>query len=157
MSLFEANYMLNFESLDGRIDHSDVEESRRPDRNGIAPFMQATRRGHFLVPPIKLRALPHPRPRAVDIEVEKRDDTFVVDVDAGPNRIDDSTVEFGRVRDVNRAQGARPTARSSQGASVRYVFDEAAVDSRIDSENTARLFAKRRRDHRPLVGSTRLS
>lgn len=157
MSLFEANYMLNFESLDGRIDHSDVDESGRPDRNGIAPFMQATRRGHFLVPPIRLRALPHPQPRTVDIDVRERDDTFVVEVDVDPDEIDDSTVEFGRVRDVNRAQGATPIERDTRGRSVQYVFDGAAVDRRIYGEKTARLFAKRRSDHRPLVGSTSLS
>jgi len=157
MSLFEANYKLNFESLDGRIDHSDVDESQRPDRNGIAPFMQATRRGHFLVPPIKLRALPHPQPRTVDIEVEEREDTFVVEVDADPGEIEDSTVEFGRVRDVNRAQGATPIERYTRGGNVQYVFEGEAVDSRIYSENTVRLFAKRRSDHRPVVGSTGLS
>lgn len=156
MSLFEANYKLNFESLDGRIDHSDVDESQRPDRNGIAPFMQATRRGHFLVPPIALRALPHPRPQRVDIAVSERNEQFVVTVAADPDAIDESTVQFGRVHDVNRAQGARPLEKNVRGGRLEYTFDGDEVDDRVYSEGTVKLFAKRRRDHKPVVGSASL-
>lgn len=156
MSMFEANYTLNFQSLDGRIDHSDVDEDERPERNRIAPFMQATRRGHFLVPPITLRSLPTPRAMAVGIEVEQKDDRFVVDVDVQPGKLDDSTVRFGRVRDVNRGQGAKPVEKRITGGSVRYVFPEDGVDSRIYGEGTAKLFAKIQRERKPVVGSTSL-
>jgi len=154
MSLFEANYKLNFKSLDGQIDHSDIDEDERPERNGIAPYMQATRRGHFLVPPISLRALPHPQPETVDIDIEEgEEDAYVVAVDANPGEIDDGTVQFGRISDVNRAQGAKPVEKRKRAGKLTYVFEEPAVDDRILGEGTGKFFAKRKSDRKPVVGT----
>jgi hypothetical protein len=154
-SMFEANYNLEFTSLDGRIDHGPVATDEWQDRNGIAPFMTATRRGHFLIPPITLRALPHPQPESVDIDVEQGSDEVVVHVrqeQGGGNAIDDETVQFGAPGAVNRARGARPVDAETRGGDRRYVFDAEAVT--LGDE--AKLFAKREGNRRAVVGTTTL-
>jgi len=146
MSMFDANYGLEFTSLDGRIDHSG--EIKAEERNGIAPFMEATFRGHFLVPPITVRALPHPRAEEADLSVERKGGRYFATVEGAPN-LDASTVRFGDPADVNRAKGAEPVAVDRSGPGVTYAFDADAVDV----GGTARLFAKREGDRKPVVGT----
>lgn len=74
------------------------------------------------MPPITLRALPHPRGQEADISVSREDETYVVEVTAvggdAPDTLDPNTIRFGYHREVNRA-GASPTSVSNAGGHAR--------------------------------------
>lgn len=154
-TLLDANYNVGFTSLDGRIDHESVDGVAQ--RNGIAPYMDAVRRGNWLVPPITLRALPHPRGESVELWAMEVDDRLIVAVDADDpsvaRRLDPDTVRFGAPEAVDQARGAEPTDVSRFHSSVRFVFDPADVPR--DGE-TVKLSGKLRDTLKPVVGETTL-
>jgi len=157
-SLLDATYNVGFTSLDGRVDHaaaSDPEAVR--ERNGIAPYMTATRRGNWLIPPITLRALPSPRAARADLSASRVDDSYVVEVTGVPRSggpLDPETVRFGAPETVNQAGGATPTAVTRRGRTT--VFEFPAAETGLESGATVRLFGKTRGTLEPVVGTTTL-
>ncbi|WP_435195942.1 DUF7405 family protein [Natronomonas sp. EA1] len=143
------------------LDHSgDV-----PDENdGIVHYVTTQRRGNFLVPPLTLRALPHPRGEPVSISVTRRGDSYVVESDDLHRRaVDPETVRFGWFYDVNRGRGARPSRVSNRGGTFTAVFpaSETGIDAAPggpngDDDVRLRLFAKRSDSRRPVRGTASL-
>jgi hypothetical protein len=156
-SLLDATYNVAFRSLDGRVEHtSDASvDTDVKERNGIAPYMTATRRGNWLVPPITLRALPYPRAAEATLSAELDGDSCTVEVSAvedRPARLDPATIRFGLPADVDRAGGARPTEVSHHGGTVTCEFTGVAVAE----DDVCELFAKERGSRRPVVGTVTL-
>jgi hypothetical protein len=156
-SMLDANYNIEFTSLDGGIEHGPVANAQISERNGIAPFMTAIRRGNWLVPPITLRALPAPRASEVSISVRTDGEMYAVevrDVARDGGAIDPETVRFGAAEAVNQAGGAAPTnvSRRSGAVVVEFPVDETA----LSGGQTAKLFGKRRGTRTPVVGTTTL-
>ncbi|MFB6201041.1 MAG: hypothetical protein ABEI98_03420 [Halorhabdus sp.] len=152
MTLLDANYGPDFTSLDGRInDAVDAASETKTDgeRNGLVPFLEATRRNNWLVPPIRLRALPHPRADSVDIAVESSDGEYAVTVSDGGNALDTDTVRFGSQEQVDKARGASPTNVDRRGRGITFTFDAEHVDGDAD---TFALFAKRQGSRKPVTG-----
>ncbi|MFB6270794.1 MAG: hypothetical protein ABEH83_12680, partial [Halobacterium sp.] len=145
---------------DGRIQHDAVGAG---EDSGIVGYLETQRRGNYLVPPITLRALPHPRAEEVDVTVERDGDAYVVTVagvDADALAAD--SVRFGWYYDVNRGRGATP-ARSTTGADSS-TFEFPAAETGIDAapggpdgDVRVRLFAKREATLRPLRGTATVS
>jgi len=160
---------------DARLDHESVvetvdgENSEGNNDNGIVPYLETTRRGNFLVPPITVRALPPARAarpttgvNGSDVVGDQEYHLVAVDfstVDAGPDEIeadDLRNVRFGVSHLVNRGGGVEPVyAEADDGVAV-FVFpddgaglDDTAVDADgydddgdADGVVTARLFAE---------------
>lgn len=157
-TLLDATYGPEFRSLDGRIDHTDIDAAAETtadgERNGIVPFMEATRRNNWLVPPITLRALPHPRADSVDVTVNTDSDFHYVVVTGDDGRpIDPDTVAVGTPEQVNKARGVTPTmsTRDDDGRQV-FLFDESALDPA--NGQTLKLFGKRAGSMRPVTAET---
>ncbi len=55
---------------DARIQHDDIRDEVTPDANGIANFLETTRRGNYVVPPLTLRGLPPARAARPPLLVE---------------------------------------------------------------------------------------
>ena len=94
-----------------------------PD-SGIAGYMETDRRGNYLVPPLTLRALPHPQGQEAPIEVRRAGDAYEVTVKGAP-KIDPTTVQFGWYYDVNRQRGATPTDVRGRGGRLTFRFPAA--------------------------------
>lgn len=144
-TVLDANYNIGFTSLDGGIDHDPVDSEEIKERSGIAPFLTATRRGHWLVPPITLRALPHPRAVSATVDVEREAGTYRVelaDIDARDERRvpDPETARFGSVEAVNQARGVEPVETNQEGNTTVFRFDAESVG--LSSGESARLFAR---------------
>jgi len=134
------------------------------ENSGILDYLTTHRRGNFLVPPITLRALPHPRGEEVEITVSKRDGTYVVTTeDLSNGQIDTETARFGWFYDVNRGIGAHPSQSTNKGGALTLEFpaDKTGIDSAPggpdgDSDVRLRLFAKRSGSRRPVQGTANL-
>ncbi|MFB6206324.1 MAG: hypothetical protein ABEJ05_07355 [Haloglomus sp.] len=157
-TLLDANYSPGFRSLDGRIDHQpDVEEDDPAglfgERNGIAPYMDATRRANFLVPPVTLRALPYPRAETVVPTVRREEGTYVVEVEVD-GLLDESSIRFGRPETVDQARGVVPDEYEIRDGThvLRFPADTIGVKP----GDTVRLFAKRWWTSRPLTAEMTL-
>jgi dye decolorizing peroxidase len=153
-SLLDANYNIGFTSLDGGIDHDPVEDDRIKERSGIAPFMTATRRGNWLVPPITLRSLPHPQPDEVDVSVSTEEETYVVEASGVEQVVDTGTIRFGRVERVDTAGGATPTDVWAEGGALYADIPAADVDA--DAGDAVELFLRHEESRKPVVGTTTL-
>jgi hypothetical protein len=133
------------QQFDGEID---------PDDSGILNYLTTQRRGNFLVPPLTLRSLPHPRGAELKISASKRGDTWRVTVYGQAEELDPETVRFGHYRDVNRGAGATPTKIDSSwwGTSTTYEFDheETGIE---ESDDELRLFGKYEEDGKPARGT----
>jgi hypothetical protein len=156
-SLLDATYNVAFRSLDGRIDHTsdDTVDTEVKERNGIAPYMTATRRGNWLVPPIELRALPYPRAATATLSAELDGDTCTVEVTAvedRPARLDPATIRFGPPGEVDRARGVSPTEVSHRAGTVTCEFTGVGVSG----GDLCKLFGKERGSQRPVVGTVTL-
>lgn len=154
-TLLDANYNVGFTSLDGQIDHAPSDTDGIAQRNGIAPFMTATRRGHWLVPPVSLRALPYPRADQASLSVTGTLGTYTVEVsgfDTDGGTLDPDTVQFGSVTAVNQARGAEPTTVLQLGSTAIFAF--ALEDIDLSHGDTAKLFAKKEHSREPVVGTT---
>jgi len=152
-SMLDANYNVGFTSLDGGIDHDPVDNDRIRERSGIAPFMTATRRGNWLVPPITLRALPTPRAASASLDVEVSEDEYrvaVEEIDAS-GTLDAETVQFGGVETVNQARGARPVDVSKRRGRTVFTFD--AEDVALSTGDRGKLFAKTNGRLEPVAGT----
>ncbi len=126
---------------DARLDHEGVaetvngENSEGNNDNGIVPYLETTRRGNYLVPPITLRALPPAQAISPDITVSgdnrvntNKNGKIEVDVyyhDAGVDvdDVDHRNLRFGQSFMVNRGGGVTPDKAMDKGQHVRYKFD----------------------------------
>lgn len=156
-SLLDATYNVAFQSLDGGVEHAsdDSVDAGVKGRNGIAPYMTATRRGNWLVPPVELRALPYPRAATATLSAELDGDTCTVEVSAvgdRPARLDPATIRFGPPGEVDRARGVAPTEVSHRAGTVTCEFTGVAVNE----GDLCKLFGKERRSQRPVVGTVTL-
>lgn len=136
-----------------------------PDENsGILDFLTTQRRGNFLVPPITLRALPHPQSEDVDLTVSTDGDSYTVETsDLSRGQIETETVRFGWFYEVNSGSGASPSAISNRGGTLTLEFpaDETSIEAAPggpDGEGDVRLrlFAKRGADNSPVRGTVNL-
>jgi hypothetical protein len=156
-TLLDATYNVAFTSLDGRTEHEAVDAEGLADRNGIAPYMTATRRGNWLVPPITVRALPYPRAADASLSVRRADGQYLVTVsreDRAGGRLDPDTARFGSPERVNRARGVAAAGVSSRGGTTTFAFP---VDGTgLSGGDTARFVAKTRGTRRPVAGETSL-
>ena len=134
----------------------EADDGANPD-HGILEYVTTRRRGNFVIPPIRQRALPHanaiklveegiepetglgdaPLPPYVDHDgtfaLERSDGEYRVtigDHELG-DRIDAESVRFGFYRDVNAGGGAAPV-RVEQSSGVTLVFD--VTDTRLPEE-----------------------
>ncbi len=140
-TLLDANYSAGFRSLDGRIDHEEVDGpaslatdgGRSGERNGLVPFMDATRRANYLVPPITMRALPVPRAREVTVDDLQVDGDRVRLVLADATDLDPEAVRVGEPTAVNQARGAAPVAseRRDGGVAITVARAEVPEDGRV--------------------------
>ncbi|PSP80492.1 hypothetical protein BRC81_02035 [Halobacteriales archaeon QS_1_68_20] len=139
---------------DRRIQHDDVEVDQQD--NGIANYLTTRRRGNFPVPPISLRALPHPRAHEATVDVRRDGDAYVVTVDAveGGGRLDSETVRFGHYRAVNRGGTAPATVSRKRGT---LTFEFPADGTGLDDGGRARLFGNEQGTRRPVTGTADLS
>jgi len=153
-SLLDANYNIGFTSLDGGITHDPVEDDRIKARSGIAPFMTATRRGNWLVPPVTLRALPHPQPDEVDVSISKEEETYVVEASGVGRVVDTETIRFGRVERVDKAGGATPVDVWTEGGDLYAEIPAADVDA--EAGDAVELFLRHETSRKPVVGMTTL-
>ncbi len=156
-SMFDANYNVGFTSLDGRIDHDSVDTNGIAERNGIAPFMNATHRSHWLVPPISVRALPYPRADQATMSATGILGTFTVEVsdfDTGGGTLDPDTVRFGSVEEVNQARGVEPETVLQLGSTASFTFLLDDIDASYG--DTVKLFAKKEDSREPVVATTTL-
>jgi hypothetical protein len=152
---------------DGQITHDNTGAVFDDDGNlnnvdgdsGIANYLDTQRRGNYLVPPLTLRALPHPQAEAVDISVERAGENYRVTVEGvAAGDLAEGTVQFGWFYDVNRMRGADPRQERQQGNRATFVFpaDETGIDTAPggpDGDVRVRFFAKRADDHRPVRGT----
>ncbi|PSP81390.1 hypothetical protein BRC81_00045 [Halobacteriales archaeon QS_1_68_20] len=154
-SMLDANYNVKFTSLDGSIDHGSVDNEKIDERNGIAPYMTATRRSNWLVPPVTLRALPFPQAEQASMSVSESLGTYTVEVsgyDADGGRLAIDTVQFGSPDVVDRGRGASPdTAVQSDGSAI---FEFVVGDVDLSEGDVAKLFAKKQDSREPVVGET---
>jgi len=155
-SLLDANYNVGFTSLDGGFDHDPVDNDDIEDRNGIAPHMTATRRGNWLVPPITLRALPHPRGAAAAVDIDTDGEVYTVELEGvgrtdGDGGVDPETVQFGSAGAVNRARGVAPSGVERRNGTVTFEFD--AAETELEAGDTAKLFLKTEDTRKPLTGT----
>lgn len=139
-----------------RISHDEVDLDRAND--GFLDFVEAKRRGLFVVPPLSIRALPPARATHPSMEVRERtiapesDDAISVVVertdDFDPKDLDPSTVRFGDSAVVNRGGGAKPVGggRPVNGDSIEegdLLLRFRAADAGFDGDSDrARLFGK---------------
>jgi len=157
-SMLDANYNIEFTSLDGGIDHDSVENETIKKRSGIAPYMTATRRGNWLVPPITVRALPYPRAEDATISVEEnqgQSETYAVEVsgvDRAGGVIDPETVRFGPVEVVNKGGGAEPTSVSRRGKSITFEFQATG----LSAGDQVKLFGKKQGTRKPVTGQAQV-
>jgi hypothetical protein len=131
----------------------DADDGENPD-HGILEYVTTLRRGNFVVPPIRQRALPHaraiklveagvspetglggaPLPPYVDPDetfgLERRGDTYRIEVPYAD--LDPESVRFGFYRDVNAGGGATPTAVETGGDAATFIFD--VDDTRLPEE-----------------------
>lgn len=156
----------------------EADDGENPD-HGILEYVTTLRRGNFVLPPIRQRALPHPRAirligtnaepetklgEAVppytetdgEFTVVETDDTYRVTVKDRQlgNRIDPESVRFGYYRNVNAGGGAEPTAVDRSGGKTTFVFASGETDIDEDDAARARLYAERRSDRKPVFGTT---
>jgi hypothetical protein len=134
-------------------DH-DADDGENPE-HGILEYVTTRRRGNFVVPPIRQRALPHasaitlvgadadpetglegatlPQYENPDgtFTVGRAGDRFVVriDDDGLAAAVDPESVRFGFYRDVNAGGGAEPLGIDAEGA---FAFD--VEDTRLPEE-----------------------
>lgn len=159
-TLLDSTYNIEFTSLDGRIDHQSVDNDAIQDRNGIAPFMSATRRGNWLVPPITLRALPPARAEDASISVEVDDETTHVVKITGTEqktpKFDSETVRYGYPKHVNKAGGATPTDVTRRDGTLRFTFDFPNTEAAPTDGDMVKLFGKQKESIKPVSGVTTL-
>ncbi|MFB6217990.1 MAG: hypothetical protein ABEH77_02255, partial [Halobacteriaceae archaeon] len=156
-SLLESMHSIEFESMDGEIDHEAPDSDEWRERNGLVNYTNATHRTNMLVPPITLRSLPYPTAIEVDLDVSLEEGTAVVRIPNG-NRvtergsIDPSTVRFGYYEMVNRAVGVSPEASRTEDGALVYEFplDGTGLEQ---GQLRARFFAKLKETRRPVVGT----
>lgn len=145
----EAMNDIEYTSPDGTIDHDHVEVEA--DDHGIHEYVETTRRGSFLTPPLALRALPTPRALPAEATVEGEvdpglDTTVTVRVTPadGAFAVEDLDVDalrFGAVDAVDQGRGASPVGHDREGDAV--VVEFSAVETDLDPDDgTARLFGK---------------
>ena len=140
-------------------DEEDAESKYDLNSNGIVGFTETTRRGNYLVPPLTLRALPHPQAETVDITVQRAGENYRVTVDGTTaDALADGTVRFGWFYDVNRARGVAPRQVTQRGNRTTFVFpaDGTGVDTAPggpDGDVRVRLSAKRADTGRPVAGT----
>lgn len=150
-TLLEANYQLEFQSLDGRIDHEDV-DTDWAEKNGIANFMSAAFRTNYLVPPITLRALPPARATrsdALEVTSDPSGGTVVARIDPDGD-LDPSDLDFeggvcriGTPAAVNRGGGATIDAEDVvETGSGTVIVRADAADTDLSTGDSCRLFAK---------------
>lgn len=127
--------------------------------SGIVNYLETKRRGNYLVPPITLRALPHPRGEMIDIEVARAGRNYRVTVDGVvADDLADGSVRFGWFYDVNRARGIEPRQVTQQGGRTTFVFpaDGTGIDTAPggpDGDVRVRLFATDADTGRPIRGT----
>jgi hypothetical protein len=122
--------------------------------HGILEYVTTLRRGNFIVPPIRQRALPHaraiklveggvapetglggaplPQYRGPDdaFTLERAGETYRVGIPI--DDVDPKSVRFGFYRDVNAGGGATPTAVETGDGTTTVVFD--IDDTRLPEE-----------------------
>ncbi|PSQ41946.1 hypothetical protein BRD17_09905 [Halobacteriales archaeon SW_7_68_16] len=142
-------------------DH-DADDGENPD-HGILEYVTTRRRGNFVLPPIRARALPHASSvKLVEDGIEPEtglgdaplppyvdpDDTFELERDADrfrlaltgeiADRIDHGSVRFGFYRAVNAGAGAEPADVVETADGVTYVFEisETTLPEQFEREAT---------------------
>jgi hypothetical protein len=135
----------------------DADDGANPD-HGILEYVTTLRRGNFVLPPIRQRALPHPRairlveddvtpetglggaplPPYVDpdgtFDLERSDGAYRVEVPV--DGLDPGSVRFGFYRDVNAGGGAAPAdvRRGSDATTFVFDVDETRLPEELDRE-----------------------
>lgn len=129
--------------------------------SGIAGYMETDRRGNYLVPPLTLRALPHPQGESVRITARRTPDRYEVVVPKAPE-LDRERIQFGWYYDVNRQRGATPESVERHGGSLHLAFDPQATGIETapggpDGDVRVRLLGFRADTGRPVRGTATMT
>ena len=155
-----GNARIQHDATGAELDDDGTLVDVSPD-SGIAGYMDTDRRGNYLVPPLTLRALPHPQGETVDIDVVRKGRWYEVTVSDAPT-LDPDSLQFGWYYDVNRQRGASPAKAKRKGDTLRLRFDaaETGVDSAPggpDADVRVRLLGERADTGRPVRGTASLT